>query len=350
MTMKNLLTAAAALALIGGSAHAGEGAKKTKPADSAQMHGQMHDQTHDQMHDQMHGQTKDEAGKATTPPGADASATTAMPDTSVNPPANDTAAMPPASPYASAEGVPASATVSANATTNGPVADTPENRAKYKPLSREVFVGAKAGIRTVVDEFAVYFIRNESKAVFLHDACHHIHFFFRVDDTGRVARVRQKDGTGLGRYILLDSRCIRQAVAIFCMSRYRFYVCAGDLGKRIVVRIERFKDQDLIPRIAESESCELQSLTAAIGDVDVLRFVVHSPCFIVLLYLSNQLRIPLRRTISDHFFVKAADGIHKLRRRLDIRLSDIQMIDFLPCLLCFESIGAQSADRGCGQT
>ena len=136
MTMKTLLTAAAALALIGGSAHAGEGAKKTKPADSAQMHGQMHDQTHDQMHDQMHGQTKDEAGKATTPPGADASATTAMPDTSVNPPANDAAAIPPASPDASAEGVPASATVSANAATNGPVADTPENRAKYKPLSR----------------------------------------------------------------------------------------------------------------------------------------------------------------------------------------------------------------------
>ncbi len=120
MTMKTLLTTAAALALIGGAAHAGEGAKKSKPADSAQ--------THDQM--------KDETGKAMTTPGADASATPAMPDTSVNPPANDTAAIPPGSPDASAEGVPASATVSANVTTNGPVADTPENRAKFKPLSR----------------------------------------------------------------------------------------------------------------------------------------------------------------------------------------------------------------------
>ena len=124
MTMKTLLTTAAALALIGGAAHAGEGAKKSKPADPAQMHGQMHDQM------------RDETGKAMTTPGADASATPAMPDTSVNPPANDTAAMPPASPDASAEGVPASATVSANVTTNGPVADTPENRAKFKPLSR----------------------------------------------------------------------------------------------------------------------------------------------------------------------------------------------------------------------
>ena len=52
MTMKTLLTAAAALALIGGAAHAGEGAKKSKPADSAQM--------------------QDETGKAMTTPGADA--------------------------------------------------------------------------------------------------------------------------------------------------------------------------------------------------------------------------------------------------------------------------------------
>jgi len=116
MTMKTLLTATAALALLGGAAHAGEGAKKSKPADAAQM--------------------QDETGKAMTTPGADASATTAMPDTSVNPPAEDTAVMPPASADASAQGVPASATVASNARTNGPVADTPENRAKFKPLSR----------------------------------------------------------------------------------------------------------------------------------------------------------------------------------------------------------------------
>ncbi len=125
MMMKTLLTAAAATALLAGAAHAGEGAKKTKPADAAAT------------------QMKDETGKAMTPPSSDASTTTR--DTSVNPPSDaaampppssDAAAMPSTSSDASAEGVPASATVSANAVTNGPVADTPENRAKYKPLSR----------------------------------------------------------------------------------------------------------------------------------------------------------------------------------------------------------------------
>ncbi|WP_293407310.1 hypothetical protein [Phenylobacterium sp.] len=125
MMMKTLLTAAAATALLAGAAHAGDGAKKTKPADAAAT------------------QMKDESGKAMTTPGADAS--TMAPDTSVNPPSDaaampppssDTTAMPAASPDASAEGVPASATVASNARTNGPVADTPENRAKFKPLSR----------------------------------------------------------------------------------------------------------------------------------------------------------------------------------------------------------------------
>jgi hypothetical protein len=127
MMMRTLLTAAAATALMAGAAHAGEGAKKAKPADAAAT------------------QMNDQSGTATAPPGADASATTAGPDTAVNPssdaaamppPASDTAAMPPASADASAQGVPASATVASNAVTNGPVADTPENRAKFKPLSR----------------------------------------------------------------------------------------------------------------------------------------------------------------------------------------------------------------------
>jgi hypothetical protein len=121
MMMRTLLTAAAATALMAGAAYAGEGAKKAKPADAAAT------------------QMNDQSGTAMTPPGADASDTTVNPSSdaaAMPPPASDTAAMPPASADASAQGVPASATVASNVVTNGPVADTPENRAKFKPLSR----------------------------------------------------------------------------------------------------------------------------------------------------------------------------------------------------------------------
>jgi hypothetical protein len=108
--IRTLLTAAAATALLAGAAHAQDAsAQERTPA-----------QTH-----------------------SDMSAPLA-PDTAVNPPADSMAAPPPAagsettgpaSPDAVAAGVPASATVTTATVTNGPVADTPENRAKYAPLS-----------------------------------------------------------------------------------------------------------------------------------------------------------------------------------------------------------------------
>jgi hypothetical protein len=45
-------------------------------------------------------------------------------------------AVPPAADSATTNAAPASATTTNMTLTNGPVADTPENRAKYKPLSR----------------------------------------------------------------------------------------------------------------------------------------------------------------------------------------------------------------------
>ncbi|WP_374655029.1 hypothetical protein [Phenylobacterium sp.] len=119
--IRTLLTAAAATALLAGAAYAQD--------TTAQ------------------GAAKDQA-PATEPKG-DMATPPAAPDTAVNPPAGDAAAMPAppattsstttsaaASPDATAAGVPASATVTSSTVTNGPVADTPENRAKYTPLSR----------------------------------------------------------------------------------------------------------------------------------------------------------------------------------------------------------------------
>lgn len=102
MMIKTLLTATTAMALLAGGAHAGEGAKKkAKPADAAAT------------------QMQDSAASAS-------SSSTMSSDTSVNPSATD----------ATSSGVDTAATTNVRVVTNGPVADTPENRAKFKPLSR----------------------------------------------------------------------------------------------------------------------------------------------------------------------------------------------------------------------
>lgn len=101
MMIRTLLTAAAATALLAGGAHAGEGKKKATPAPAA---------------------------AASQAPAASEMGTDSSSQTMSNPPV---------SADAMSAGVDTSATAAnTRLITNGPVADTPENRAKFPPLSR----------------------------------------------------------------------------------------------------------------------------------------------------------------------------------------------------------------------
>lgn len=97
MMIRTLLTATAAMALLAGGAHAGEGKKKAAPASAPAA-------------------PADQMGRDTS---------------------SQTMANPPVSADAMSLGVDTSATVSnIRVVTNGPVADTPENCAKFPPLSQ----------------------------------------------------------------------------------------------------------------------------------------------------------------------------------------------------------------------
>jgi hypothetical protein len=77
-------------------------------------------------------ETSPSTGAAAAPDASAPADSSAAPATD----ATASSAMTPAAESASANATPAGATVTTTMTTNGPVADTPENRAKYKPLSR----------------------------------------------------------------------------------------------------------------------------------------------------------------------------------------------------------------------
>lgn len=108
MMTKTLVTAAAVAALMAGAAHAGDKAKKAQPVAAAT--------------------TSDVAAQEMSP---DARASASPPSVY---------AAPGVATDASATGAPpnmdASAVVATNVVTNGPIADTPENRARYgAPMS-----------------------------------------------------------------------------------------------------------------------------------------------------------------------------------------------------------------------
>jgi hypothetical protein len=96
MMIRTLLTATAAMALLAGGAHAGDGKKKANPASTP---------------------------AAASDMGTDSS--------------SQTMSNPPVSADAMSSGVDTSATAAnTRVVSNGPVADTKENRAKFPPLSR----------------------------------------------------------------------------------------------------------------------------------------------------------------------------------------------------------------------
>jgi hypothetical protein len=113
MIIKTLISAAAATMLLAGAAQAGQDTASQQPSD---------------------------ATSATTPSTApDAQAGTSMPSDSMAPSTGATMS-------ATAATTDASAVVTTKVVTNGPVADTPENRAKYgQPMSRAGKRTAAAG-------------------------------------------------------------------------------------------------------------------------------------------------------------------------------------------------------------
>ena len=118
MKLSHLLTATAAVALMGGAALAQDSMQSTEPATEAPATGEAMPMP-----------------ESATPAPMDPSATTS-PDST-----GDTVSVPAATQNAmdaaatTPTTTPSGAPVTVNMVTNGPVADTPENRAKYAPFS-----------------------------------------------------------------------------------------------------------------------------------------------------------------------------------------------------------------------
>ena len=117
----------------------------------------------------------------------------------------------------------------------------------------------------------------------------------------------------------------------------------GAAGVRhgVVVGIERLGDQDLVPVVEDAVHGDLQRLAAAVGNEDVTGLKVHPQCVVILLDGCDQLRDAGGRCIGQHRQVKVPHGLEICLGRLDVRLTDIQVIDLLPLGLRSHRIGVE---------
>ena len=133
-------------------------------------------------------------------------------------------------------------------------------------------------------------------------------------------------------------------ITILSDGRDRFDDAAGLCCKRAVVRVERFSYENVVTGIENGSEDHRKRFAAAICDEDILALQfdvkpleIVDDCVVKDVHTAGF-------SIGDDFFIKSTNRIHVAGRCLDIRLSDVQMIDFFPFCFRFKSKFVETAD------
>ena len=207
--------------------------------------------------------------------------------------------------------------------------------------------GTEAAISTVVNKFTINFVSDESKVVFNNKASNHFHFFFGVNNASGVTGVGEQDCLSFRSDVCFDFCFAGQMVAVFYTGLYCVDNSAKFFSEGGVVSVVGFKYHDFVARVAQRHSCEDKCFTTTVGNEDVFQIIVNAFFCIVFLNCFNQNGIAFGVAISDNFCLVVTDAFHKLSRSCDVRLTNIQMINFFTCCLCRVCIGSQLSNRRC---
>ena len=155
----------------------------------------------------------------------------------------------------------------------------------------------------------------------------HLHLLMGQDGAGGVAGVGHQNGTGAGGDLRFDAAAVGVEVSLLRGGGHRVDHGAAGAGHGVVVGVEGLRDEDLVAVVENAVHGDLEGLGAAVGDEDVLGGEVHIQRSIVVPDGLNEGGDAGRGCVLQHRQVKAADGIEERLGRLDIRLTDVQVID-----------------------
>ena len=118
----------------------------------------------------------------------------------------------------------------------------------------------------------------------------------------------------------------------------------GALGKGVVVGVEGLRNQHLISGVTHGHKGKEQSLAPSVGDDDILSIKGNIESLIVGAHRISKAVVSRRGRVGDDLLGKVSDGFQKSRGGFDIRLSDVEGIDFLSLCTGFLCIGEQPPD------
>ena len=182
----------------------------------------------------------------------------------------------------------------------------------------------------VVADLPVDLVADEEQIVFLGNVRNHPHFRLVQHHAGGVARIGNEDCPGVGGNEALDPLPIGVAVALPGIGGQCPDDAAGGVNEGGVVGVIRLGDDDLGVGIQNGQAGEEKCLAAAGGHQDVVVLQGHPQGAVVVPDGLNQLRPSGRGLIGQGFVRKSVHRLVKFRGRGNVRLSDVQVINFLP--------------------
>ena len=197
-----------------------------------------------------------------------------------------------------------------------------------------------------VDEFAVHLVANEEESVLLGDIGHELHLLSGENGSGRVAGVREHDGTGVLVDAGLDALTNCKFVALLRLCGQRMDGRAGQIYEGGVVRIKRLRNDDLVALVENAAQHDLQRFAAAGGDEYILFAQLCADLGIIAADSVDQLRHAGGRRIGQNLLAEFAYRFKIRGRRFNIGLTDVQVVNLLAGLLRLNGVRRKLAHRG----
>ena len=179
-----------------------------------------------------------------------------------------------------------------------------------------------------IAKLTIYFVRKKKYIIFSNKFAQTTHLFCRIKIPRRIVRVTDHNRFCARCDHIFELIDRRQGKPIFNRRRYSLHHNAARYGKRHVIRIRRFGDQQLIARIQASQKSKIHSLRCSRRNDNIIRIDHDAETVIIGHHFFTKTEQPFARTVFQDLTIDMTHGIKSYFRRSNIRLPDVEMIDF----------------------
>ncbi|MPM83131.1 hypothetical protein SDC9_130194 [bioreactor metagenome] len=184
-----------------------------------------------------------------------------------------------------------------------------------------------------IDKFAVHLIADHKQVMLLGDIHDQLHLVVSQDHAGGVAGVGDHNGAGMLVDLRLNLLAVSIVITLFRGGGNWMDLAAGNPGERVIVWIEGLWNQDFVPVVQNALQNHLQRFAAAGGSQNVAGIQLDVQLCIVTADGLHKLGNAWRGSVRQHGLLEALYGVKKSSRRFNVRLTDIQVVDFASLVL-----------------